>query len=79
MLINQHVRILEKHMSSLFPNLETNFYVSRRNKYVHMVLHFALFTFENHDRIIREIKNFMFDELNQHFKFCFLQLVLTVK
>ena len=79
MLINKHVRILEKHMSSLFPNLKINFYVSRRSKYIHMRLDFALFTLKDHDRIISEIKDFVFDELNERFNFCFPQLVPTVK
>ena len=79
MLINKHVRILEKHMSSLFPNLKINFYVGRRSKYVHMGLDLVLFTIKDHDRIINEIKDFMFDELNERFKFCIPQLVPTVK
>ena len=79
MLINKHVRILEKHMNSLFPNLKINFYVSKRSKYVHMGLDLPLFSIKDHDRIINEIKEFMFDELDERFKFCFPQLVLTVK
>ena len=79
MLINKHVRILEKHMNSLFPNLKLNFYVSKRSKYVHMGLDLPLFSIKDHDRIINEIKEFMFDELDERFKFCFPQLVLTVK
>ena len=71
--------MLEKHMSSFFPNLKINFYVSRRSKYVHMGLDFTLFTLKDHDRINNEIKDFMFDELDELFKFCFPQLVPTVK
>ena len=79
MLMNQHVRILEKHMNSLFPSLKIHFHVSRRSKYVHMSLDSALFTLKDYDRIIAEIKDFMCDELDKRFTFCFPQLVPTVK
>ena len=79
MLLNKHVWILEKHISSLFPNLKINFYVSRRSKYVHMGLDLALFTIKHHDKVINEIKDFMFDELDERFKFFFPQLVATAK
>ena len=79
MLINQHVRILEKHLNSLFPNLTIRFYVSRRSKYVHMGLDCALFTLKGHTSIIAEIKDFMFDKLDKRFIFCFPQLVNAVK
>ena len=79
MLINRHVRTLEKHLNSLFPNLNIDFYVSRRSKYVHMGLDCALFTLKDHTSIIAEIKDFMFDELDKRFTFCFPQLVYTVK
>ena len=72
-LINKHVRILEKHWNSLFPNLNIRFYVSRRSKCVHMGLDCALFTLKDHTSIIAEIKDFMFDELDKRFTFCFLQ------
>ena len=78
MLINQHVRILEKHLNSLFPNLNIGFYVSRRSKYV-MGLNCALFTLKDYSGIIAEIKDFVFDQLDEHFSFYFLQLVHTVK
>ena len=76
MLINQHVRILEKHLNSLFPNLNIRFCVSRRSKYVHMGLDHALFTLKGYRDIIAEIKDFMFDELDKRFSFCFPQLVI---
>lgn len=79
MLINQQVIILEKYMSSFFPNLKIKFYVSRRSKYIHMGLDCALFTLKAYDKIIAEIKDFMHDELDERFKFCFPQLVPTVK
>ena len=78
MLINKQVKILKKHMSSLFPNLKINFYISRRSKYVHTGLDFALFTLKDDDRIIDEINGFMFDELDERFKFCFPQLVMEI-
>ena len=40
-----------------------------------MGLDFTLFTVKDHDRI----NDFMFDELDERFKFCFRQLVPTVK
>ena len=76
MLINQHVRILEKYLNSLFPNLNIRFYVSRRSKYVHMGLDRTLFTLKDYRGIIAEIKDFMFDELDKRFSFCFPQLVI---
>ena len=79
MLINQHVRILEKHLNSLFPNLNIRFYISRRSKNVHMGLDCALFTLKGYRGIIAEIKDFMFDKLDKRFNFCFPQLVHTVK
>ena len=79
MIINQHVRILEKHLNSLFPSLNIHFYVSRRSKYVYMGLDCLLFTLKNHTSIISEMRDFMFDELDERFTFCFPQLVLTVK
>ena len=66
-------------MSSLFSNLKINFYVSRRSKYVHIGLDFALFTLKDHDKIISEIQDFMFDKLDERFRFCFPRLVPTVK
>ena len=79
MLINQHVRISEKHLNSFFPSLNIRFYVSRRSKYVHMGLDYALFTLKDHTNIISEIKDLMFDESDERFTFCFPQLVPTVK
>ena len=76
MLINQHFRILEKHLNSFFPNLNIRFYVSRRSKYAHMGLDRALFTLKDYRGIIAEIKDFMFDELDKRFSFCFPQLVI---
>ena len=69
MLINKHVRILERHVNSLFPNLNICFYVSRRSKYVHMGLDHALFTLKDYTNIIAEIQDFMFDELDERFTF----------
>ena len=74
MSIKQHVRILEKHMNSLFPNLNIHFYVSKRSKYVHMGLDCALCTLKDHENIICEIRDFMYDELDERFTFCFPQL-----
>ena len=79
MLINKHVRILEKHLNSLRPNLNICFYVSRRSKYVRMGLDCALFTLKDHISIIAEIKDFMFDKLDKRFTYCFPQLTHTVK
>ena len=79
MIIKQHVRILEKHLNSLFPSLNIHFYVSRRSKYVHMGLDCALFTLKDHANTISKIKDFMFDELDERFSFCFPKLVPTVK
>ena len=79
MLINQPVRIQEKHLNSLFPNLNIRFYVSGRSKYVHMGLDCALFTIKDYSGIIAEIKDFMFDEFDKRFSSCFPQLVHTVK
>ena len=39
----------------------------------------ALFILQDYDRIIAEIKDFMFVELDKRFTFCFPQLVPTVK
>ena len=44
-----------------------------------MGLDFALFTLKDHDRIISKIKDFMFDQLDECFKFCFPQLMPIVK
>ena len=44
-----------------------------------MGLDLALFTIKDHDRIINEIKDFMFDELDEHFKFCIPQVVPPLK
>ena len=44
-----------------------------------MGLDFALFTLKDHDKITSEIQNFMFDELDERFKFCFPRLVRAVK
>ena len=53
------VRILEKDLNSLFPNLNICFYVSRRSKYVYMGLDCALFTLKEYSSIIAEIKDFV--------------------
>ena len=44
-----------------------------------MGLDCALFTIKGYSGIIAEIKDFMFDELDKRFSFCFPQLVRTVK
>ena len=44
-----------------------------------MGLDCALFTLKDYSGIIAEIKDFMFDELDKRFSFCFPQLVHTVK
>ena len=44
-----------------------------------MELDFELFTLKDHDRVISEIRDFIFDELDERFKFLFPQLVPTVK
>ena len=44
-----------------------------------MGLDLALFTIKDHDKVINEIKDFMLDELDERFKFCFAQLVATTK
>ena len=51
MTIKQHVRILEKHMVNIFPNLNIHSYVSKRSKYVHMGLDCALCTLKYHENI----------------------------
>ena len=79
MTIEQHVRILERHMNSLFRNLNIHFYVSKRTKYVQMGLDCALCTLKDHENIISEIRDFMYDELDERFTFCFPQLVSMVK
>ena len=79
MLTNQHIRIIEKHLNNLFPNLNIRFYASRRSKYVYMGLDCALFTLKDYGGIIAEIKDAMFDELDKRFSFCCPQLVHTVK
>ena len=38
-----------------------------------------LFTLKDNDKIIAEIKDFTYDELDEHFTFCFPQLFSTVK
>ena len=44
-----------------------------------MGLDCALFTIKGYQSIIAEIKDFMSEELDDHFNFVFPQLVLTVK
>ena len=44
-----------------------------------MGLDFPLFTLQGHDRIIAKIKDFMHDELDERFTFCFPRLVPTIK
>ena len=44
-----------------------------------MGLDCLLFTLKNHSSIISEIRDFMFDELDERFTFCFPHLVPTVK
>ena len=77
--MKKYVRILEKHMNSLYRNLNIRFYVSRKQKYVHMGVDQPLFTLKDNDKIIAEIRDFTYDELDERFTFCFPQLVNTVK
>ena len=77
--MKKHVRILQKHMNSLYPNLNIRFYVGRKQKYVPMGLDQPLFTWKDNDKIIAEIRDFTHDELDERFTFCFPQLVNTVK
>ena len=79
MLMKKYVRILEKHMNSLYRNLNIRFYISRKQKYVHMGVDQPLFTLKDNDKIIAEIRDFTYDELDERFTFCFPQLVNTVK
>ena len=76
MLIKQHVRILEKHMKSLFPSITIYFYAMDHS----LVKDVLLFTLQGYyDQIIAEMKDFMHDELDERFTFCFSQLIPTVK
>ena len=79
MTIKQYDKIFEKHINILFPNWNIHFYVSKRSKYVHMGLDCALCTLKDHENIICEVRDFMYDELDEPFTFCFPQLVPTVK
>ena len=51
----------------------------KKQKYVHMGLDKLLFTLKDNDKIIAEIKDFTYDEVDEHFTFCFPQLFNTVK
>ena len=78
MLISRHVRILEKHLKILYPNLNIAFHVSRRSKYVHMGLDSPLFTLKVFTNIISEIKDFMSEDLDKRFSIVCSRLVHTV-
>ena len=74
MLIKQHVRILEKHMKSLFPSITIYLYAMDHS----LVKDVSLFTLQGYDQIIAEMKD-LHDELDERFIFCFSQLIPTVK
>ena len=58
---------------------EYPFYVSRKQKYVHMGLDNPLFTLKDDNKIVAEIRDFTYDELDERFTPCFPQVVNTAK
>ena len=56
--IAQFTKLLKKHINSKFPELQAEFYVSKRKQCIHMGIDRPLFAFANNDQIMDKLKNF---------------------
>ena len=78
--IAQFTKLLKKRINSKFPELQAEFYVSKRKQYIHMGIGRPLFTFANNNQIMDELKNFKMDNFNlSKYKTVFLTLIHTTR
>ena len=78
MNIKKNVRLLEQHLSKLFPAAKIRFYVSRRSNYLHMGIDRPLIVLVHHEKIVSEIQDFIHGQLDERFKFVFPRLTNKV-
>ena len=79
MYIKRYAILLEEHLKRKFPEIKIDLHVSRRTKFVHMVLDIPLFLFSRHNSIVSEIHEFMKEELDYKWKSIFSSLVSTIR
>ena len=78
--IAQFTKLLKKHINSKFPELQAEFYVSKRKQYIHMGIDRPLFVFFNNDQIMDELKNFKVDNFDlSKYKTVFPTLIDTTR
>ena len=77
MNIKKHLRLLEQHLSKLFPAAKIKFYVSRRSNYVRLGVDRPLLVLDDHEKIVSENKNLCMNSY-LNFKFLFPRLINTV-
>ena len=58
---------LEKHINLKFPEFKAKFYSNRRNFYIHMGLDESLFGFDECNKLLQEIDNFVNEHLTGKF------------
>ena len=71
MNITKYVQLLEQHLSKLFPTAKIKLYDSRRSNYVHMIIDRPLFVLDDYEKIVSEIQDFMYEQLDERFKLVF--------
>ena len=78
--IAQFTKLLKEHINPKFPELEAEFYVSKRKQYIHMGIDRPLFAFANNDQIMDELKNFKVDNFDlSKYKTVFPTLIHTIR
>ena len=77
-MMKKRVQLLKDHLLKKFPDVgNIGFYLSRRSKFVHMVLDLPLHSIKNYLNLIEEINKFL--ALDLGFELLYPQLVLPVK
>ena len=68
MHITRFTNLLSEHMKEKFPEVNMDFYISKRKNYVHKGLDSPLFLYLRNQQITDELWSFMSDELDKTFK-----------
>ena len=79
--IQHFTKALEVHLKENFPELNISLYVSKRKEHMHLGLDIALFMYNRHDQLIREIEKFkmLSYKINQKYKIVYPMHVYSTK
>ena len=79
MSITKTIMKLKKQFKEKFPELNTAFYISKKNMCVHMGLDKSIFSYTNFEQIIGQITKFFNENLVAKFYVNYTQLIHTTK